>query len=61
MKNWICRKCEQEVMATERPAPIKWTDGHICVFVEDHKYTKNSEPKNESWDMVGLVPKSWEK
>jgi len=28
---WICR-CGHEVVSEERPRPIKWTDGHTCVF-----------------------------
>jgi hypothetical protein len=39
MKDWVCTKCGHEVMATERPSPIKWSDGHVCSFVEDKKYT----------------------
>jgi len=31
-KDWICPKCGHEVMAKDRPAPIKWTDGHVCYF-----------------------------
>jgi hypothetical protein len=28
---WTC-KCGHEVMSTERPTPIRWTDGHVCQF-----------------------------
>ena len=34
MKEWICPTCGHEVLADERPSPIKWTDGHRCVFME---------------------------
>jgi len=30
---WVCPKCGHEVIARERPQPIKWTDGHVCYFV----------------------------
>jgi hypothetical protein len=29
---WICRECGQEVVSSKPPAPIKWTDGHVCSF-----------------------------
>ncbi len=32
MSEWICPKCQHEVVADERPQPIKWTDGHRCTF-----------------------------
>lgn len=31
MKLWIC-KCGHEVYASEKPSPIRWTDGHVCTF-----------------------------
>ena len=40
-KTWICRtrieseECGQIVFADDRPAAIKWTDGHICAFEEE--------------------------
>ena len=40
MKAWKCSKCGHVVIANERPAPIKWDDGHICSFIEDRKYFK---------------------
>ncbi len=33
MKEWIC-KCGHIVLAVERPEPIRWSDGHVCKFVE---------------------------
>ena len=33
-KNWVCSKCGHEVLAIDRPSPIRWTDGHVCLFVE---------------------------
>lgn len=36
MKNWICGRCGQEVFSKERPDPIRWTDGHVCRFIERH-------------------------
>lgn len=35
MKTWQCR-CGHEVISTERPSPIKWTDGHECRFITPH-------------------------
>lgn len=32
-KVYRCRKCGHEVMAQERPAPVRWDDGHVCRFV----------------------------
>jgi hypothetical protein len=34
MKLWVCGHCGHEVLASERPQPIHWTDGHICYFYE---------------------------
>jgi hypothetical protein len=34
MKDWYCGECGQEVLAKEKPQPIKWTDGHVCSFTE---------------------------
>ena len=31
-RNYVCEKCGYTVMAQETPAPIKWTDGHVCRF-----------------------------
>lgn len=28
--NWICPECGQEVISDRKPAPIRWTDGHVC-------------------------------
>jgi hypothetical protein len=40
MKNWICRDntCGHLVVADEKPNAMKWTDGHVCYFVEERKY-----------------------
>jgi len=37
MNLWICKKCGHEVLSETRPNPIKWTDGHICYFIEGDK------------------------
>ena len=34
MREWICVGCHQEVLSSERPPPIHWDDGHICMFTE---------------------------
>lgn len=33
-KLWACQECGHEVMAIEKPAPIKWTDHHVCYFTQ---------------------------
>ena len=33
MKSYICKYCGHEVIAEEKPQPMRWTDGHICRFV----------------------------
>lgn len=35
MSEWKCGKCGHEVLAAERPEPIRWTDGHVCHFAPD--------------------------
>jgi hypothetical protein len=40
-RDWECSKCGHEVMAVDRPEPIRWTDGHVCRFVEVERPTKN--------------------
>lgn len=34
-KWWVCPKCGHEILSSDKPAPIKWTDGHVCYFVEN--------------------------
>jgi hypothetical protein len=44
---WICRKCGHEVLANERPQSIKWTDGHICIFIKaPGEQNEKTEQKN---------------
>lgn len=45
-KDWLC-KCGHEVVAREKPQPIKWTDGHICTFELDPRYTKENNKENK--------------
>ena len=33
-KLWVCRKCGHEVLSYDKPEPIRWTDGHVCYFIE---------------------------
>lgn len=40
---WVCRKCGQEVVAKERPAPMRWTDGHVCSFVRQEDKTEKEK------------------
>ena len=32
LRPWVCRECGLRVLATERPAPKRWSDGHTCVY-----------------------------
>jgi len=34
MKSYVCAYCNHEVISNRKPEPIKWTDGHVCRFVE---------------------------
>ncbi len=34
MTLWVCKDCGHEVLATERPQSIHWSDYHICHFIE---------------------------
>lgn len=36
MRTWVCYKqdCGHLVLAAANPTPLKWDDGHICVFQE---------------------------
>ena len=43
-KDWICPKCGHEVMAIDKPSPIKWTDGHTCHFVEAKETEEETDP-----------------
>lgn len=42
---WICIKpdCGHIVIADTRPWPIKWTDGHVCVFKPELEDPKPSQ------------------
>ena len=52
MKDWRCH-CGHEVLASEKPLPIKWTDGHTCFFREvkgdtDHGNTNRDDGQSQS-------------
>lgn len=32
LRPWACRECGLRILATERPAPKRWSDGHTCVY-----------------------------
>ncbi len=34
-QKWVCRECGQVVLAEKKPAPFRWTDGHVCHFKEE--------------------------
>ena len=34
LKEWRCNECGREVISSEEPNPITWTNGHVCSFSE---------------------------
>jgi hypothetical protein len=42
-KWWICEECGHEVLASERPRSIKWTDGHVCYFTPNPVEDENNK------------------
>lgn len=32
---WYCTKCGQIVVSDVKPAPISWSDGHVCYFAAE--------------------------
>ena len=48
---WTCVKCGYLVVAKEKPAPIRWSDGHVCYFEEsktlDEAMEKHDSKKEE--------------
>lgn len=42
-KEWTCLKCGHEVLATQRPLPIFWDDGHTCTFTLKEKPVEDTE------------------
>jgi hypothetical protein len=42
--NYVCR-CGQEVDSQSPPAPIRWSDGHVCKFVLVEKKSEPTERK----------------
>lgn len=49
-RNYKCPKCGHEVCSTKTPGPIRWKDGHVCLFVEIAKPTAGlsaTDPKKE--------------
>jgi hypothetical protein len=43
MKEWICTKCNHLIISKEKPELAKWTDGHVCHFVEIEGKQMNKE------------------
>lgn len=37
-KAWRCTFCKHVVIAEENPTPLKWDDGHTCIFEENKGY-----------------------
>lgn len=34
-KIWICKECKTEYLSYDKPIPIRWSDGHQCIFDEE--------------------------
>jgi hypothetical protein len=47
MKEWYCPKCGHEVIASEKPQPIRWTDGHVCYFIEREEVRNNARTEQD--------------
>lgn len=43
--NFICKDCGHLVVARDLPASIRWTDGHVCRFVEEENFCVTPEKK----------------
>lgn len=33
-KDYVCVDCGHEILIASKPQPIRWSDGHVCYFVE---------------------------
>jgi len=40
-KLWECKSCGHQVIAVDRPLPIRWSDGHTCHLENHQKKEKN--------------------
>ncbi len=54
-KNYRCRHCGHEVLAANPPEPIRWTDGHVCSFVE-----KIEQPPKLSEEDEAILDDVWD-
>jgi hypothetical protein len=43
MRDWHCVGCFHEVVSSEKPPPIHWDDGHICMFIESDDQGQQDE------------------
>ena len=50
VKLWECRKCGHEVVAEQKPQPIRWTDGHVCYFSEKKEDDAQAQGKEGGKD-----------
>jgi hypothetical protein len=58
MKNWICRTCHTEVMASEEPN-ICWTDDHVCEWILRSEFGALVEAKRDAEDEAADEDDSW--
>ena len=36
-KKWVFSKCGHIIVAENQPSPIKWSDGHMCTFIQEEE------------------------
>jgi hypothetical protein len=59
MRDWECPKCGHEVLAYEKPQPIKWSDGHVCYFREQLSVWRGAGTEADPYRKVKVsVPKT---
>jgi hypothetical protein len=54
MNDYQCLTCGHEVLANEMPQPIRWSDGHVCHFVQQNLGKKAEEPKSKQFTITYL-------
>jgi len=57
MKDWFCEdpECRHEVVAENRPSDIRWTDGHVCRFIEAYDETFDHDPGEMDGDAASAL------
>ena len=60
-KEWRCNECGQEVFSTEKPNPIRWSDGHVCSFseYEEPDFSELDPTRHMDKKKVGDTIKHW--